>query len=56
MKYISSFYYGFESLQINQWRDVDKIEYQAEQDCLFLDGEDVLEFYSQDEVMMKLRS
>ncbi len=52
MKYISSFYFGFEAFSVNQWKEVDEIECDApnpEEDCAFLDGRDVLDFYAHDE-------
>ncbi len=44
-------YYAFEAYQVNQWRSVDEIDCGPleEEDCIFKDGEDVLDYYSQDE-------
>ncbi len=51
IKYISSFFYGFEALSVNQWKDVEGISCGlASDDACLNDGAEVLEFYDLDEV------
>ncbi len=52
MKFFSSFFFAFEAQNINQWRDVDEIECELENDseCLYESGQDILDYYAQDQV------